>query len=165
MSADLVTNTVEKHKQSAAMVVSHREFIVPPVSRIRSINDPVELFTAERNHRINLRRPSRRYPASQQQRDDDERQRVSRADAAKIPAASPSPPAGRWQLIPALTLPALARRSSPNLPRRLPRMINALRVCFDFRQREPRRFEFALGVKRGLIQIMRRIRIGALTKN
>src|SRR5215813_7233618 len=44
-------------------------------------------------------------------------------------------------------------------------MINALRVRFDLRQREPRRFEFAFGVKRSLIGVMRRIRIGALAED
>src|SRR5262245_52119959 len=65
--------------------------------------------------------------------------------------------------------PPLARRSSPHLPRRLPRclprVINALRVRFDLRQREPRRFEFAPRVKRSLIEVMRRIRIGALAED
>src|SRR5262249_29641204 len=65
----------------------------------------------------------------------------------------------------ALILPALAPDSSPALLRRLPRVINALRVGFDLRQREPRRFEFALGIKRGLIEVMRRIRIGALAED
>src|SRR5262249_9326603 len=60
---------------------------------------------------------------------------------------------------------ALARRSSPHLLRRLTRVINALRVRFDLRQREPRRFEFAPCVEVSLIKIVRRIRIGALAED
>src|SRR5262245_8338389 len=76
---------------------------------------------------------------------------------------------GDWFQHPVLSLPALARRSSLHLPRRLPCrlswVINALRVGLDLRQCEPRRFEFAFGVKRGLIEVMRRRRIGALAED
>lgn len=45
------------------------------------------------------------------------------------------------------------------------RMIHTLTMSLDLRQREPRGFELLLRVKLSLVKMVRRLRVGALTKH